>query len=481
MLQPSLPLLKPSASSPVLWQSGVRFRAYPDASLAKTLAQWIGCQRFIYNAKVSEDRLFAAQRRMELASTPSASVNTPLDQAYAQFKDKQLSPWLYDVPSQVLRNGAVPGTEGKRRQLKNLAKAPTFRNKGNFDSVLVTSELFRFKKVVEKATGEVRRVLELGTEKNPGGVLDFKAHTDFGMPKQLVIRRTGRHWYVSFSFEHAAPKDFVQRSSQELAYELNLLDDTALDSATLGVDRNVKDNFIAASDGRFFKLSNVQEDRILRKAVGAHRYQRKLARQVKGSANRAKTIKRISAKHEYSRHVRQDFSHQTSHRLVHGSTTEGAFAPRLIVLEDLKVANLVKAPAPKPSAKEGRWLKNGAAAKAALSTKILGACWGSIAIQTAYKSVRASTLVLKVPAHYSSQECSRCGHIHPDNRQEQRFVCVRCKRVAHADTNAAETLKGRGIRIVRTGAVTNKVSKRVAFKTRHSIGLERSGVPAESK
>jgi transposase len=32
---------------------------------------------------------------------------TPVDQQYAQFKDEDLTPFLYDVPSQVLRNGAV--------------------------------------------------------------------------------------------------------------------------------------------------------------------------------------------------------------------------------------------------------------------------------------------------------------------------------------------------------------------------------------
>ena len=55
------------------YQSGVRFRAYPESTLATTLRQWIGCQRVIYNGKVAEDRLFAAQRRMNLMLVPSMS------------------------------------------------------------------------------------------------------------------------------------------------------------------------------------------------------------------------------------------------------------------------------------------------------------------------------------------------------------------------------------------------------------------------
>ncbi|WP_350029966.1 helix-turn-helix domain-containing protein [Caballeronia sp. GAOx1] len=67
-----------SINMPITLQSGVRFRAYPDAELASTLARWIGCQRFIYNGKVDEDRLFAAQRRLEVVSG-NVEVKAPLD------------------------------------------------------------------------------------------------------------------------------------------------------------------------------------------------------------------------------------------------------------------------------------------------------------------------------------------------------------------------------------------------------------------
>jgi putative transposase len=98
------------------YQSGVRFRAQPDAPLATIVRQWIGCQRVVYNAKSAEDQLFAAQRRLELKSG-AENIVTPLDQQYAHFKDAQLTPWLSDVPSQILRNGAVRWMAAKQRQL----------------------------------------------------------------------------------------------------------------------------------------------------------------------------------------------------------------------------------------------------------------------------------------------------------------------------------------------------------------------------
>ena len=43
--------------------TGYRFRAYPDDQVARVLARWIGCQRFIKNAKVREDRYYRAFQR----------------------------------------------------------------------------------------------------------------------------------------------------------------------------------------------------------------------------------------------------------------------------------------------------------------------------------------------------------------------------------------------------------------------------------
>src|SRR5260370_32674803 len=106
------------------FQSGVPFAAHPDRALAQVLAQWIGCQRFIYNAKVAEDRYHWQHYCRALALT---GEKPPIDQQYAQFKDRELTPWLFEVPSQVLRNGAVRWVGAKQRQLKGLAKAPTHR------------------------------------------------------------------------------------------------------------------------------------------------------------------------------------------------------------------------------------------------------------------------------------------------------------------------------------------------------------------
>ena len=464
--------------APCLFQSGVRFRARPSDVLKDFFARAIGCQRVVFNAKVTEDRLFAAQRRMLLKDDPEAKITTPLDQSYSQFKDDELSPWLSEVPSQILRNGAVRWMNAKQRQLKGLAKAPKLRNKSNFNSVLITKELFRFTDIADPDTGEIKRYLVIGTVADVIDILDFDAHIPYGEPNQITVRKTGHKWWLSFSYAHEAPVDYIERTDEELAYELNGLSEPELRLATLGIDRNVKDNCVATSDGRFFDFYDIQKERMARKEKGKIRYQKKFARQTKGSANSRKTLQRMAAKQEYITHVRSDFSHQTSHALVTAPANDDR-APLLIGIEDLKVKNMVKKPKAKQDPKTGKWLQNGRKAKAALTKKILGACWGTIKTQVHYKAKRNNALVVAVAPHYTSQMCSQCGHTSPDNRHEERFICQRCHHYAHADTNAGLNIRALAIAKVRDNQAVNKVKKSVAFK-RKSTGRESSGVPVES-
>lgn len=84
-------------------QIGNRFRCYPTKIQEQILLQWIGCQRNIYNSKVREDQYY---RKFARKSLQHVGQYAPLDQQYSQFKS-DLTPYLSEVPSQILRNGAV--------------------------------------------------------------------------------------------------------------------------------------------------------------------------------------------------------------------------------------------------------------------------------------------------------------------------------------------------------------------------------------
>lgn len=442
--------------------SGVKFRAYPGAGLAAVLRQWIGSQRFIYNGKVEEDRLFASQRRLEIASgTSPEDIRTPRDQQYAHFKDDALTPWLSAVPSQVLRNGAYRWYTAKQRQLSKLARAPRRRNRRNFNSVLITSELFRFK---ETANGSLQ--LEIGTRAKPLGVLPFKAHRPFDLPASIVVREVAGQWFVSFSF--STPSEDILRSPDELAYELAGLPQDALAAVTLGLDRNVRDNCVTDSRGQQYGLDAVQLERIRRKEIGARRHQRRLARSQKGSNNRKKIVQRLARKKVYAARVRQDFSHKTTTMLA--SSDASFFA-----LEALNIAGMVRRPKARRDA-SGKWQRNGARAKAGLNRAILLSCWGEIYRQLGYKAARKNKLVGLVPAAYSSQECSQCGHTHPGNRDVSVFACQRCGFTAHADHNAACVIAQRRMDRLLAGEYANaKPKKRTAFRRKN---IPTGGLPA---
>ena len=55
-----------------------------------------------------------------------------------------------------------------------------------------------------------------------------------------------------------------------------------------------------------------------------------------------------------------------------------------------------------------------------------------------YKADRVGIKVRYVNPAYTSQTCSRCGHIDKNNRQTQeKFICTNCDYEINADHNAS--------------------------------------------
>ena len=435
------------------YQSGVKFRSQPSLAVATIVNQWIGCQRVVYNGKVEEDKYFVAFRRKSLSLTGEF---TPLDQQYSQFKS-ELTPWLSAVPSQVLRNGAARWMTGKQRQLKKLAGTPVKKPARGRQSVLLTKELFTFVPIDPKKPDAGHRLI-LGTQKFPVGEWTFHAHRAYKIPNQIVISRQAGKWYVSFSYEEVAEE--LLRSPEELAYELSGKTDSELVEITKAYDRGVAIR-TADSDGIFYCADPVVEVRVARKKHHIKRYQRKLARQVNGSNNRRKTIQKIAALGDYKGRCAQDWAHKVSYKLVTGTT-------KIHVFEALNIANMTRKA--KPKMVDGKWVKNGAAAKSGLNSAILASGWGRLQQFTTYKAARRNQLVITVPPHHSSQECSTCQHTHADNRKTQsEFVCQRCGHADNADTNAAHVLQKRGLAALRAGIVKKPV-KQVSMRKKKQTG-----------
>ena len=152
----------------------------------------------------------------------------------------------------------------------------------------------------------------------------------------------------------------------------------------------------------------------------------------------------------------------------------------LYVFESLPIKNMTKRPKAKKDA-QGRFLPNGAKAKAGLNRAILTSAWGQVVTFTRYKALRRGKLAITVPPAYSSsQECAVCTFTSPDNRLSQaEFVCQRCGHADNADHNAARVIKKRGIQKLLSEEPLTKSHK--TTRIFQMLGPERSEVtPGET-
>ena len=218
---------------------------------------------------------------------------------------------------------------------------------------------------------------------------------------------------------------------------------------TIGCDRGVVVPLMT-DDGESFDFSGAEKRAMRCQGRRIKRFQRKLARQSKGSRRREKTTRRISRLHQSNRRTRKDFAHKVSHNLVSNP------AVAMVAMEDLKVKNMTR------SAK-GTIENPGknVAQKKGLSKSILKSAWGFVRTFTAYKARQRHQLLLLINPAHTSQECSKCGYSSPDNRPTQAdFVCQCCGFCCNADVNAAVNIKRRAVSDLITGASRQKATKK---------------------
>jgi putative transposase len=446
--------------------NGYQFRLYPTKEQANILLRWIGSQRAIYNAKVSEDRYFRTFRNHSLALT---GVPIPVDQAYSHYITDQTA-YFREVPSVILRNGAALFGQAYQRYFKGLGGRPKKQSYHGKQSVWITSELFRFEPIADTETGESTGYqLFVGTKKFPVGELVFTAHRKFNVPASIHIAIRAGKWQVAFSADDPSLWTFKEET---VIATLQRMSDEELIDLTIGADRGVAKPLVT-SNGHLYDLSDAQKARIQKERKRKARWQRRASKRKKHSKNQRKAYRKTARYQQYEANVRNDFAHQTSHQLVAHTNA------KLIVFEDLKVKNMTKRPKPKQDA-NGKWLRNGAAAKAGLNRAILGSAWGQVADYTQYKALRAGKLLIKVAPQYSSQTCAECGHVDAGNRLSQaEFHCLRCGHEDNADRNAARVIQQRGIKAIKEYAPKSKKSVKL-YKTK--LGSERSEVtPEESR
>ncbi|MCJ0870692.1 transposase [Streptomyces sp. AP-93] len=249
-----------------------------------------------------------------------------------------------------------------------------------------------------------------------------------GEVKTVSVKREGRRWYVVLTAEQPQPEPLPTTGS------------------VVGIDLGIA-SFLVDSNGAF--VSNPRYGR--RTAARLQAAQQALSRfprvrRDKRTANHRRAVEEVATLHRKVRRQRLDHAHKTALGLVR--------AHDFIAHEDLKIRNMVKAPAPKPDPEvPGGFLPNGAASKAGLNRSISDAGWGVFLAILTSKAESAGREVIAVDPRNTSRTCPECGHVAKENRTTQeKFHCQSCAHIAHADTVGA-------LNVLRAGLVRRNANR----------------------
>ena len=451
-------------------QIGYRTRCYPDREMDAFLTFCVNAVRGLKNAKTADEQYQFWLRKTAILSPswtgPNPEAEWVINQCYSQYKDKDLSPWLFSVPSQLLRNRIVEHYKSWQNHFRDpkVMKVPTFQEKGRRDTLWLTEDLFRVKTVQGRWL-----TLEIGTEANPEGLLRVRMHR----PKpggQIVVpsfdsihlrRLAWGDWVLSGSYDDGQPETTLD----EVLARVLALEPAAREQAVKAVDRGITVVF-ADSDGRKANLSEKATARIDFLDGKIKHFQRALARQKKGSRHRLATKARIARMRAEIASLVDEFTCQEAAQFAKDPKVQlGAF-------EDLKLRNMTRKPKAKWDETTGRYLRNNARAKAGLNRAFLRVAPGKAKLRHKNALSKRGKALMDVQAAYSSQECPKCHHVEAANRQGEAFKCLNCGHEDHADSNAAKVLKQRALKTILDGTVVQKAVKKMV--TGHKLGKNRS-------
>lgn len=96
--------------------------------------------------------------------------------------------------------------------------------------------------------------------------------------------------------------------------------------------------------------------------------------------------------------------------------------------------------------------------------------YGELLTLLTYKAENIGKRVVQVNPSYTSQKCSKCGHIDRNNRKGLRFKCKQCGFELNADLNAARNIGQLGMsELIRLSVNQPIVAHNVMAATSHSL------------
>jgi putative transposase len=379
------------------------FRLRPTARRHVALAACVDSHRELYNA--------ALQERRDAWTHDKTRINYG-DQSAQLTEIRSLRPdqaqWSFSSRQATLRrlNKAFAGFFG-RVKAGQTPGYPRLKGKARFDGVEWPKD------------GDGARWLPDQRRVYLQGIGQVKVHLHRrvqGRVKTIQIKRQGRRWMLVLSCDDVPTRPLPATGAQA------------------GIDVGVV-TYATLSDGTTVANPRWARQEAARLEVAQQRLQR--AR--RGSKNRVARRETVAARHRKIANRRKDFHHKQAREL--------AARYDLLVVEDLKIANMLRRAKPKPDPDNPeRFLPNGARAKSGLNRSISDAGWGQFVSILRAKAEDAGRTWIEVNPRHTSNRCECCGHAAPENRVSQaEFLCQRCGHHAPADEHAARNILRAGL------------------------------------
>ena len=376
-----------------------QFELIPNGQQALLMRRFAGACRFVFNKALALQQSNHADGGKYIGYVEMAKRLTA-------WRNSQETPWLKDAPAHPLQHALKDLDRAYRNFFEQRAAFPRFKRKG-------VRESFRYPepKQFKLDTANARLFLP-----KLGWMRLRLSRQVLGELRNITVSLRAGRWYASIQTAREVEQPIPNGSK------------------ATGIDVGIK-RFATFSDGSFLAPLNSFRQHEQRLA----RYQRRMARKVKGSKNWNKAKKKVQRIHAEIANVRKDF--------LHKATTAISQQYALVVLEDLKVRNMSKS-AKGNAESPGKKVR----AKSGLNKSILDQGWYEFRRQLEYKMQWQGGWLMTVNPRNTSRTCPVCGHVSADNRTTQaKFACVSCGHQAHADVVGAINILARGMQNMRHG------------------------------
>ena len=390
----------PATEPPETVHRTVRLRLYPgDAATGILLTAIAGACRHVWNRLLADrERRYRLWQMYRIGPKPRPNFFT-LGQRFTQLHNDPDHAWLKECPFACVRYALKYLADACKRYLKD----PQTEGKPRFKARHFTVPAFTIPEAV-KLDRDRLHVPKAGWLRLAGS----NPYAD-GKPLTVRVRMEGPEtnpkWYAYVCY--AVPVEQVRQSATDGA---------------LGLDRNVGQ--ATDSEGTVYALSDTDQldAQIARKQRELSRKRGWGSKDKRPQSNRGRRVNgQLQKLHRKRRRRRDNATHQVSRTVADTAHT--------VVVEDLNTQGMT-ASARGTRAEPGTNVK----AKSGLNRSILASGWGQLERKLAYKAGH----VVKVDPAYTSQTCSRCGHVGKANRPSQAvFACQACGWALNADHNAA--------------------------------------------